>query len=138
MRAPVEPIGPLPRVVERGQAREQRRTYTVALRLFWRLLVTLHMSVVAGNVAAFFVLPFKTPWFVALPLCSFIVWVTFVHEVQCPLTRLENLVRRRLGIQPISGFLSYYLGTVLLGGGDREEQRGTATKGASPPPGGSS
>lgn len=74
----------------------------------WLAIVALHAAVVMGNVAAFFVLPWVQPWCVALPLCSFILLVTFAREIQCPITRLENWIRRRAGWKPIGGFVGHY------------------------------
>lgn len=79
-----------------------------ALRFFLVLLVVAHLAVVLGNLAAFFVLPFYAPWYVALPLMSFVVWVTFVR-IMCPLTKVENRLRRPLGLRPVKGFVGHYL-----------------------------
>lgn len=72
-------------------------------------LIAFHAIVIGGNVTAAAVLPFLTPWYVALPLLSFIVWVSFSRVADCPLTRLENKLRRRLGKSEIGGYISYYI-----------------------------
>lgn len=78
------------------------------LQILFKLLVFIHIIVVLCNVAAFFVLPFSEPWYVALPLCSFLLLLSFSRD-QCPLTRLENKLRRKLGLTPIRGFIGHYL-----------------------------
>src|SRR6185436_21164928 len=78
--------------------------------LLWLLLaavIVFHVLMIVVNVAAAFVLPFTEPWHVAAPLASFVVWITFDRGV-CPLTRLENCVRRRLGLPEVFGFIGHY------------------------------
>jgi len=74
----------------------------------WMVLVVFHMMVVLGNVASFFTVPFLTPWYIALPICSFILLVTF-SPMRCPLTALENNLRKRMGKKPIGGFIGHYI-----------------------------
>ena len=73
-----------------------------------RLLVSFHICVVIGNFAACFVLPFLEPPWISLPLCSFLILVSCSRD-QCPLTRLENKLRRKLGMTPIRGFIGHYI-----------------------------
>jgi hypothetical protein len=79
------------------------------MRLLWLAIVVVHLAVVFGNVAAFFVLPFVEPWYTALPLMSVILLLTFTKGIECPLTTAENAVRRRMGWKPIGGFIGYYI-----------------------------
>ena len=72
------------------------------------LLVAVHMALLITNVAAFFVLPFQAPWYVAWPLMTFI-WFFSTTRVQCRLTELENHLRRSLGLRLIGGFVGHYL-----------------------------
>jgi hypothetical protein len=74
--------------------------------LLW-LVIAVHMLVIFGIVTSFFILPFRVDWFVALPLMVFIVYLTFTR-VDCPLTNLENVLRRRLGKNRIGGFVGTY------------------------------
>jgi hypothetical protein len=76
--------------------------------VFLVALVVLHALVIIGNTAAFFILPFTVSWYIALPLNSFIMWVTFSPGHSCPLTRLENKLRKKLGLRIISGFIKHY------------------------------
>ncbi len=79
------------------------------------LVVLLHHAVVIGNFSAFFILafqgftPYGFPWYVALPLCSFIVLVSFSRVLDCPMTRYENKLRREVGKQEIRGFMKHYI-----------------------------
>ena len=79
------------------------------------LVVLLHHAVVLGNFSAFFILAFQgfTPWglswYVALPLCTFIVLVTFSKVIDCPMTRYENKLRRDVGKPEIRGFVKHYI-----------------------------
>ena len=79
----------------------------------WRIVlsgvVALHLFVVFGNVVAFFILPFSEPWYLSLPLCSFIVWVSCHKNGRCPMTVLENKVRLKLGMPEITGFVKHYV-----------------------------
>ena len=69
--------------------------------------VLFHAFVIIVNIAAFFVLPFLYPLWVWMPVCSFILTVTFTREI-CPITRLENYLRTSLGLPRIGGFIRHY------------------------------
>jgi hypothetical protein len=71
-------------------------------------LVTLHILVVIGNILAFFITPFLAPWYEALPICSFVLLISFSQELKCPLTRLENYIRVKMGKKRIGGFVGHY------------------------------
>ena len=71
-------------------------------------IVMLHILVVIGNISAFFITPFLTPWYEALPICSFILLISFSQELKCPLTRLENSIRVKIGKKRIGGFVGHY------------------------------
>jgi len=66
------------------------------------------MCVIFGNALAFFSVPFLTPWYIALPICSFIFLITFSREIRCPLTNWENDIRVKLGKKKIGGFVGHY------------------------------
>ena len=79
------------------------------------LWVLLHWGVVLGNFSAFFILTYQgfhpaqnVPWFIALPLCTFIAIITFSRVIDCPLTRQENKMRRQVGLPEIGGFIKHY------------------------------
>ena len=62
--------------------------------IFLLCLIIFHVYVVIGNLLAFFIVPFLCPWYVALPICSLIVTLSFGRGSDCPLTRLENKIRK--------------------------------------------
>ena len=69
--------------------------------------ILFHAFVIIVNITAFFVLPFLYPLWVWMPVCSFILTVTFTREI-CPITRLENYLRTSLGLPRIGGFIGHY------------------------------
>lgn len=71
------------------------------------ILVVLHVILVFGELGSFFILPFYTPWYVALPTMTFI-WFFSTTKVECKLTNLENVMRKRLGMKKIGGFVGHY------------------------------
>lgn len=79
------------------------------------LWVLLHWCVVIGNFLAFFILIAQglnpeqiIPWYVALPLCTFIGVVSFSRVLDCPLTAMENKLRAKAGLPPIKAFIKHY------------------------------
>ena len=78
------------------------------------LVVVLHWFVVIGNFSAFFILafqgltPFGYPWYICLPLCSFIILISFSRVLDCPMTRYENKLRVQVGRPTIKGFIGHY------------------------------
>lgn len=79
-------------------------------------VVTLHILVCIVNTVAFLVLPFTWLimgwpfWYTVLlvvPVMSALMRVAFDRE-QCPLTKWENALRRKLGMREVGGFVSYY------------------------------
>ncbi len=70
-------------------------------------LVVAHILLVIGIVISFFLLPFLAPWYIALPVMVFI-WFFSTTKVECKLTNLENVLRRRLGLRRIGGFVGHY------------------------------
>ena len=72
------------------------------------VLVVFHGLIVGANILAFFILPFGTRWYEAIPLMSIILLLTFSRRLECPLTRLENYLRRKLGMKRIGGFVGHY------------------------------
>mgnify|MGYP003352601876 CR=1 FL=1 len=76
--------------------------------IFLLCLIIFHVYVVIGNLLAFFIVPFLCPWYVALPICSLIVTLSFGRGSDCPLTRLENKIRKNIGLRRIKGFIKHY------------------------------
>jgi len=80
------------------------------------VVVLLHWVLVFANLGAFFILAYEgltpsqdPPWYIGAPLCTFIVVITFSRVIDCPLTRYENKIRKRLGKNTIGGFVKHYL-----------------------------
>jgi len=72
-------------------------------------IVALHWIVIIGNLTAFLILPFIEPFWIALPIMSFIALITFSKELVCPLTMLENRFRKSAGQPEIKAFIRHYL-----------------------------
>lgn len=70
-------------------------------------LVALHILLVFGVLGSFFILPVYAPWYLALPSMTFI-WFFSTTRVECQLTNLENVMRKRLGMKKIGGFVGHY------------------------------
>lgn len=71
------------------------------------LIVLAHSSIVLGNLAALVILPFITPWYIALPIMTFVVRMIF-DQNPCPATHLENRLRFKANIEQIEGFVWNY------------------------------
>ena len=56
-----------------------------------------------------FVLPFMAPWYISLPLMTWVFNLTFTRMVDCPMTKLENKLRRELGMREIKFFVGHYI-----------------------------
>lgn len=78
-------------------------------RYWFKFIVAIHMLVCLGNVTCFFVLPFIEPPWIALPCCTLVFFLTFQREIQCPLTRYENKLRKQMGMREIRGFIGHYI-----------------------------
>lgn len=71
-------------------------------------VITLHSTMVWANICSFFLIPFLEPWYVAAPIMSLILLLTFSRVLDCPLTTLENYYRKKLGMRRIGGFVGHY------------------------------
>lgn len=71
-------------------------------------LVLFHSFIVWGNILSFFIVPFAEPWYVSIPVTSVILILTFSKVIDCPLTKLENRLRKDLGMKRIGGFFGHY------------------------------
>lgn len=78
---------------------------------YWILLyslVVLHLTLVFAIIISFFILPIFTPWYISVPLMTFI-WFFSTTRVECHLTNTENKLRQKLGLKKIGGFVGFYL-----------------------------
>lgn len=77
------------------------------LKAIFYLLIIVHIAMVIAVFFAFFILPFYTPWYISIPLMTFIFFFS-TTRVECQLTNLENGIRKRLGRKKIGGFVGHY------------------------------
>lgn len=73
----------------------------------FRILVLIHTVLCVVNIAAIFVLPFYQPWYVAVPVITYLGNL-MLTPVSCPLTRLENRIRKKLNKPEIKQFVGHY------------------------------
>lgn len=76
------------------------------------LIVIVHWIVVFANLGAIIVLPIlcltgDVPWYIVFPLMTWLS-VSACTRVDCPFTRYENKLRRKLGKPPIDAFIKHY------------------------------
>lgn len=74
--------------------------------LFYSLVI-FHIFLVITVILSFFILPFLAPWYIAVPCMTF-VWFFSTTRVDCQLTNLENIMRKRLEMKRIGGFVGFY------------------------------
>jgi|3_EtaG_2_1085321.scaffolds.fasta_scaffold105684_1 hypothetical protein len=77
-------------------------------KFFLISLVVFHFVIILGNLLAIFLLPFLTPWYVAIPLISLIINLNFT-PTKCPLTMLEDSLRRSMKMPEVKLFIRYYI-----------------------------
>ena len=78
------------------------------------LIILLHCAIALGNIVA---LPFlilraisdPNNWYIYLPIATFIVVISLSRVMDCPLTNLENKLRKKLNLEPIQGFVKHYI-----------------------------
>ena len=87
---------------------EQRRRNKVdEIMLFmiqlshWIMLITVIVSVP--------LLLILEPFYVSIPICSWIMHLTFNDRLRCPCTDWENYYRRKTGRKQIGGFIGHNL-----------------------------
>jgi len=84
--------------------------YKIALTV----IVSLHWVIAIGNIVALPYLATKiindiSNWYIYLPLITFIVVITCSRTIDCPLTKIENKLRKKLDLDQIQGFIKYYI-----------------------------
>lgn len=70
------------------------------------IIVTHHLAlwIIAASVPLLII---KEPIWISLPIISWIMHLGF-NRLDCPYTRLENSLRRKLHLQEITTFISHY------------------------------
>ena len=76
--------------------------------IFYIQLV-LHFILIFANYLAIFILPVYAPWYIAVPLITFLINLMFSNSFSCPMTRFENKLRGYLGLPKIKSFISHYI-----------------------------
>lgn len=84
----------------------KRRVKTAKFLLY--SVIATHFTIIIFNTIAFFLLPFYASWYVALPIMTLIVNFMFTSN-PCPLTRLEDNIRGKLGMKQIRLFMGHYI-----------------------------
>ena len=76
-------------------------------RIWLAFTITTHHLALWTIVASVPLLFINEPIWVALPLSAWIMHLG-LNRLDCPYTRLENNLRRKLGLEEISTFISHY------------------------------
>ncbi len=80
----------------------------ILLKSILYLLIVSHMIGIVFVILSFILLPLYAPWYTALPLMIWIVHL-MMTRIECPITTLENWLRRKLGMKQIPAFVGYYI-----------------------------
>lgn len=80
--------------------------------LYLQFLVAIHWIIVIANLASIVVLPIlcltgDVPWYIVFPLMTWLS-VSACTRIDCPFTRYENKIRKKLGKPPVDGFIKHY------------------------------
>ena len=78
------------------------------MRFWLYTVVIIHLILIVVNIVSLLILPFFTPWYIAIPLMTFIVRATFSRD-RCILTDLENSIRKSMGLKEIRFIKNYIM-----------------------------
>jgi hypothetical protein len=78
------------------------------LKVILLLLVLVHLSIVILNILAVFFLAICSPWYISIPLISLLA-LRACNDWKCPLTVIENVLRDKLNMPRINGFIDHYI-----------------------------
>lgn len=84
------------------------RGITVNNRIFLISIVTFHYLVFVAFLLTSIMSFFQLPWYIALTINALIFRVIF-SRAECPLTTLENNIRKKLNMPVSKGFLTDYI-----------------------------
>ncbi len=79
------------------------------LKIALYITVAAHYALFIGLMASPVPLFLYTPWYVSVPLVSWVINIATLRGLRCPLTELENYIRRKMGIPEIKGFVSRWI-----------------------------
>lgn len=71
------------------------------------VLITLHAATIIGIAACVAATVYLAPWYIAVPVVHFELQQAFGGR--CPLTVLENRLRRRRGLPVVRDFIGHYV-----------------------------
>ena len=77
-------------------------------KLLFHFVVVTHHIGLFGLIVSVPLLIIKEPPWVSLPLVGWIMYLGFSRVLDCPYTRLENYLRRKLNLPEIKTFLKHY------------------------------
>lgn len=77
-------------------------------RILFYAVVVIHFVLLIANILAFIILPFVEPWYISIPINTFLFFFV-TNPVKCKVTELENYLRQKLGMKRIGGFVSFYI-----------------------------
>jgi hypothetical protein len=80
--------------------------------LYLHFLVVVHWIIVLGNLSAMVAIPTLflmgiVPWYYGFPLMTWLS-VSACTRINCPFTNYENKIRKKLGKEPVGGFIKHY------------------------------
>jgi len=75
--------------------------------LFFRFVVGFHFFIIIANILAIPTLLVTQSWYISIPLATLLINL-MGSNIQCPLTKLENRIRKSLGYKQIGGFIGHY------------------------------
>jgi Protein of Unknown function (DUF2784) len=84
-------------------------TYLTLLKIILYSVVGTHYILFLGLLLAMPFLIVHEPWYVSLPIVSWLINIGSLRGLKCPLTTLENYLRRQLGMVEIRGFVSAHI-----------------------------
>lgn len=79
-----------------------------ALKLLLVTIVAVHYILFTILVASIPVMVVMAPWYIGIPLATWVINLPLL-PVRCPLTTAENVVRVKLGLPKINGFVSKHI-----------------------------
>jgi hypothetical protein len=77
-------------------------------RIWLSIIIVSHHIALLGIISSVPLLILNEPIWISLPLSAWIMHLSFSRVLECPYTRIENYLRRKLGMEEISTFISHY------------------------------
>ena len=80
----------------------------VVWRICLSVIIVSHHVGLLGIISSVPLLMINEPIWISLPLSAWIMHLSFSRVLECPYTRIENYLRRKLGLPEITTFISHY------------------------------